>query len=89
MIETGGSWSGRERNCCFLNTGGARFADVSAVTGLDFLDDGRAVAVVDWDHDGDLDLWLGNRTAPRIRFMRNNIDHENRFLKIQLIGRRL
>ena len=88
LIETGGSWSGRERNCCFLNTGRARFADVSAVTGLDFVDDGRAVAVADWDHDGDLDLWLGNRTAPRIRFMRNNIDHENRFLKVLLIGRR-
>ena len=40
MLDAGVSWSGRERNCCFLNTGSPRFANVSAVTGLDFLDDG-------------------------------------------------
>ncbi|MFP6768670.1 MAG: tetratricopeptide repeat protein [Planctomycetaceae bacterium] len=73
LIETGGSWSGRERNCCYLNIGGDRaFADVSYASGLDFPDDARAVAVVDWDHDGDLDLWITNRTAPRLRFLRNN-----------------
>lgn len=72
LIRTGGSWSGHERNCCFLNTGGPQFADASAVTGLDFLDDGRAVAVVDWDLDGDLDLWMSARTAPRLRFVRND-----------------
>jgi len=57
------SWSGRERNCAFLNCGGSRFADVSAISGLDFADDGRALAVVDWDQDGNLDLWFHNRTA--------------------------
>ena len=59
-IENGGSWSGRERHCCFLNTGTSGFADVSAITGLDFPDDGRAVAVTDWDHDGDLDVYIAN-----------------------------
>jgi len=73
LIETGGSWSGRERNCCYLNLGGSgAFADVSYASGLDFPDDARAVASVDWDHDGDLDLWITNRTAPRLRFLRNN-----------------
>ena len=45
MIKGGRSFSGRERNCCFLNTGQPRFATVSAVSGLDFADDGRALAV--------------------------------------------
>ena len=49
------------------------FANVSAVTGLDFDDDARALGVVDWDLDGDLDLWLGNRSGPRLRFMRNEV----------------
>jgi tetratricopeptide (TPR) repeat protein len=39
---------------------------------LDFSDDGRALGVTDWDQDGDLDVWLGNRTGPRLRLMRNS-----------------
>jgi len=88
QIEDGGSWSGRERNCCFLNTGSAGFADVSAATGLDFDDDGRTVAVTDWDHDGDQDVWLTGRTSPRIRFMRNNLAGGARFVNVRLQGRR-
>ncbi len=88
QIESGGSWSGRERNCCFLNTGDSGFADVSAVSGLDFPDDGRVVAITDWDHDGDLDIWLTNRTAPRIRLMLNNASNAGHFLNVRLEGRR-
>ncbi len=62
MISQGASFSGRERNRCFLNTHAEKFADVSAVAGLDLIDDGRGIALVDWDHDGDLDLWLTSRT---------------------------
>jgi hypothetical protein len=72
MIESGSSWSGRERNCAFLNLGGNRFADVSALSGLDALDDARAVAQCDWDGDGDVDLWFKNRTGPVLRFWRND-----------------
>jgi len=27
LIRTGGSWSGRERDVCYRNAGGGRFAD--------------------------------------------------------------
>ena len=74
MLTRGLSWSGYERNCTFLNCGTERWANVSAATGLDFADDGRALALVDWDHDGDLDMWLRNRTGPRLRLMRNLTD---------------
>ncbi|MFN0127873.1 MAG: tetratricopeptide repeat protein, partial [Verrucomicrobiales bacterium] len=47
------------------------FATVSAASGLDLIDDGRAIASSDWDGDGDLDFWLVNRTAPRLRLLRN------------------
>lgn len=86
MIQEGRSFSGRERNCCFLNTRGPRFADVSAATGLDFDDDARSVAVADWDHDGDLDLWVANRTSPRVRFLRNDISSGNAHLTLELVG---
>ena len=67
LVRRGSTLSGFERNCAFLNTGTGRFANVSAVTGFDFLDDGRALAVVDWDQDGDLDIWVSNRTGPQVR----------------------
>ena len=63
LIRKGRSFSGKERNCCFLNTRKGRFADVSSVTGLDHIDDGRTVALSDWDRDGDLDLLAGGKGA--------------------------
>lgn len=71
LLHEDRSFSGGERNCVFLNCGGQSFADVSAITGFDFPDDARAVVATDWDFDGDLDLWTTARTAPRMRFLKN------------------
>jgi thiol-disulfide isomerase/thioredoxin len=84
LVRGGRSWSGHERHCAFLNLGDGSFADVSAVTGLDFADDGRGLATVDWDQDGDLDLWITARTAPRLRLMTSS--GANRSLALRLRG---
>ena len=86
MLRNGHSFSGRERNCCYLNTGGTQFADVSAVSGVDFPDDGRGVAVTDWDGDGRLDCWIVNRSGPQLRFMHNRNPKGNHFLALRLEG---
>lgn len=86
MIDAGRSFSGNERNCFFLNTRDGQFATMSAGSGLDFADDGRAIAISDWDQDGDLDLWVSNRNAPRLRLMRNDAVSANHFLALELIG---
>ena len=86
LIDQGRSWSGRERNCCFLNTRGPRFADVSAATGLDLIDDGRAVALSDWDFDGRPDMWIVNRTGPRIRLLHNETRGNQHFVSLRLEG---
>jgi tetratricopeptide (TPR) repeat protein/peroxiredoxin len=79
LLRQGRSWSGNERNRGFLNIGGGRpMANISAVSGLDFLDDARGVAATDWDQDGDLDFWISNRTAPLVRFVRNGTNADNR-----------
>ena len=81
----------------FLNTasggtGGAgsgavgRFANISALSGADFPDDGRAVVPLDWDHDGDLDLWINNRSGPQLRLLRNDSSVANHFLAVRLVG---
>ena len=85
-ISEGNSFSGYERNPFFINLGGKGFANIAGLLGADFDDDGRAVATSDWDHDGDLDLWITNRTSPRIRLLRNNHPEHNESVTIRLIG---
>jgi tetratricopeptide (TPR) repeat protein/peroxiredoxin len=86
LIDQGHSWSGRERDCCFLNTGGPRFANISGSSGLDYPDDGRGLARCDWDFDGRVDFWVTNRTGPRVRFLKNRTDGRGRFLALRLVG---
>lgn len=88
LMRGGNSWSGHERNNCYVNLGDGRFADVSAISGLDFADDGRAVAATDWDGDGDLDLWLKNRTGPQLRFMANERGSREPWIAFLLEGTR-
>ena len=86
MMDAGRSFSGNERNCFFINLGNGKFADISGLSGLDFPDDGRAISVTDWDNDGDLDLWITNRNAPRLRLMRNDTKKVNSFISLRLRG---
>ena len=86
MMDAGRSFSGNERNCFFINLGNGKFADISGLSGLDFPDDGRAISVTDWDNDGDLDLWITNRNAPRLRLMRNDTKKVNSFISLRLNG---
>ena len=86
LVSNGESLSGHERNCAFLNIQGGRFATVSSVSGLDFDDDARSPVSIDWDRDGDLDLWVANRTAPQLRFLRNNTPKKNDFVSLRLRG---
>ncbi|MCH2025356.1 MAG: ASPIC/UnbV domain-containing protein [Verrucomicrobiales bacterium] len=90
MITRGRSFSGYERNCCFLNLGSEtkgssiNFADISAASGLNLIDDTRAIIATDWDHDGDLDLWVTNREGPRVRLLRNNLEQDQRSGSVSL-----
>jgi tetratricopeptide (TPR) repeat protein len=86
QISQGKSFSGYERNALFLNLKGGAFIDVGGLLGVDYDDDARAVATVDWDRDGRLDLWVTNRTAPRVRLLRNPLPSGNGFVSIRLIG---
>ncbi len=65
-----------------------RFANVSAISGMDYPEDGRSLCLVDWDQDGDLDFWISNRTAPQLRFLRNDATRAGRFLGLRLEGRK-
>ena len=76
----------RERNCAFINCKGQGFADNSSISGFDFPDDARALITTDWDFDGDLDVWVSCRNAPRIRLLENRSMKKADWLGIKLEG---
>ncbi|MGB0991091.1 MAG: ASPIC/UnbV domain-containing protein, partial [Akkermansiaceae bacterium] len=81
-------FSGNERNCVFLNRGDGKFATVSALSGWDFPDDSRGLALMDWDHDGKIDFLTSNRNAPRVRIMRNQMKKTGNWIGFKLIGQK-
>ncbi len=87
LLENGRTFSGYERNCAFLNTAGPRFAEISAISGFDLLADSRAAALVDWDRDGDLDVWLTHRTGPRATYLQNDSRTGHHYLALRLEGK--
>ena len=84
LLRDGYSWSGSERNVSYLNLPSMPLANVSAVSGLDFSDDARALAVSDWDGDGDLDVWTTNRNGPSVRFLLNQSKTANNSIQLRL-----
>ncbi len=71
LLRSDGTWSGYERNVFYANNHDGSFSDVSAAVGLDFLEDGRAFALADFDHDGRPEVFVKNRNAPQLRLMKN------------------
>lgn len=86
LLHEDRSFSGNEKNCAFLNMRNGQFAGISSVSGLDFNDDSRALALCDWDFDGRQDLWTTARTAPRVRFLKNETPNVGHFVAVQLRG---
>jgi len=75
LIRADGTWSGLERNVFYANNRDGTFSDVSGAVGLDFIEDGRAFALADFDHDGRQEMFLKNRNGPQLRLLKNVIEH--------------
>src|SRR5437899_2406716 len=75
LIRADGTWSGYERNIFYASNGDGTFSDISGVIGLDFLEDGRAFALADFDHDGRQEVFLKNRNGPQLRLLKSVIEN--------------
>jgi tetratricopeptide (TPR) repeat protein len=73
LLRADGTWSGYERNIFYANNRDGTFSDISGVIGMDFLEDGRAFALADFDHDGRQEVFLKNRNAPQLRLLKNTM----------------
>ncbi len=71
LIRSDGTWSGYERNVFYTNNRDGTLSDVSGAVGLDFIEDGRAFALSDFNHDGRLEVFLKNRNGPQLRLLQN------------------
>ena len=67
------SLSGKERNHLFLNQAGSSFIDISGISGVDSIQDGRAFAIWDFDRDGWQDIVLTNTNTPILNLYRNQL----------------
>ena len=78
-------------NLLLRNTGEAKFADMSSVSGADDRGVGRGVAYADFDNDGCLDLYLANMGllggAPQpAKLFRNSCAWGKNWLTIKTVG---
>ena len=86
LVRSDYSWSGYQRNVFFSNNRDGTFSDVSGVLGLDLIDDCRAYALSDFDHDGRVEFVIKNRTSPQLRILRNNLESIGNSIAFRLRG---
>jgi hypothetical protein len=78
------SLNGRERNVLFRNNRDGTYTDVGWVQGVDRVEDGRGLAVVDVDRDGRQDLVLRNYKQPA-QLLVNRLPRRH-WLDVALVG---
>lgn len=88
LIRSDETWSGYERNILYANNRDGTFSDVSAVVGLDFIEDGRSFALADFNHDGRQEIVLKNRNTPQLRFLKNEVEDLPPSISFRLKGTR-
>jgi tetratricopeptide (TPR) repeat protein len=91
LIREDYSWCGVDPNVFYVRPKPVpgqepRYYDFSGVSGLDFADDSRTFAAVDFDGDGNLDMVLKSRQGPQVRALRNQGGAGKRVLVLTLRG---
>ena len=88
IFKEGFSFSGYERDFLALNLVGRQFLDISGISGIDSISDGRGSVFADFDNDGDLDIFLTAVQGEAHFLFRNNVGQENGFVRVELQGTR-
>ena len=86
IFKKGFSFSGYERDLVALNLGQGKFLNISGISGLDSISDGRGSVFADLDNDGDLDILLTTAQGEAHYLFRNNVGSRNRSIRVTLIG---
>ena len=82
------SLNGYERNGLFRNNGDGTFTDVGWLHGADREEDGRGIAIFDFDRDGRLDIVIvKNRSGDVLWFPNNGTPKDGKLWKRHVITR--
>lgn len=78
-------------NKLYHNNEDGTFEDVSTEEGFDNINICRGLAYADYDQDGDVDVFVsviteGLTEEEHVQLYRNNLDNENNWMQIQLVG---
>lgn len=82
---SGRSLAGYQQKKVWVNDGGGRFVDVAPMVGVTDRHDGRAVALVDLDARGMLDVLVANQNGPLLVY-RNDVAPERGWIGFSLEG---
>ncbi|MDH3629341.1 MAG: ASPIC/UnbV domain-containing protein [Acidobacteriota bacterium] len=85
IFKKGFSFSGYERDMLKWNLGD-RFLDISGVSGVDSISDGRGTCFADFDNDGDTDVFLTAEQGEAHFLFRNNVGNQQHYLRVELVG---
>ena len=83
------SFSGSERNHLFVQTQEGKFVDISGISGLDSKDDGRSIAVFDFDRDGYQEYLLTNANHHTLNIFHSRVGQlapARTVLAVRLVG---
>jgi thiol-disulfide isomerase/thioredoxin len=86
IFKEGFSFSGYERDLLAMNLRDGSYLDISGVSGVDSISDGRGAALADFDNDGDTDIFLTTAQREAHFLFRNNVGSANGFVRISLEG---
>lgn len=86
LLGKGFSFSGYERDPLYLNLGTKKFTDISGVSGIDSITDGRAGVFADFDNDGDPDVFMTTIQNQSHLLFRNNVGQDHNFIRVALEG---
>ncbi|MEE3259946.1 MAG: redoxin family protein [Candidatus Latescibacterota bacterium] len=85
IFAEGFSFSGFERDKLYLNQGG-QYLDISGLSGLDSVGDGRGAAYADFDNDGDYDIFLTALQGQVHYLFRNEVGQRANWVRVALAG---
>jgi len=88
LIRSDRTWSGFERNVFYVNNRDGTFSDISGISGLDFVEDGRTFALGDFDLDGRPEIVLKNRNSPQVRYLKNILPDLPPSISFRLAGKK-